>query len=81
MIALLRNWRLVLAAVLAIGITAPAAYWIGYGRGGDAREADLRAQAATDRLNTIADERMRSDEIETLPADDLRRRLNEWVRE
>ena len=75
----LRNWRLVLAGALVLAV--PVAFWAVWHAGGDAREADLRARAAEDRLRVITEERDRTHEIDALPDADLRRRLDEWVRQ
>ena len=79
MIWALRNWRLVLAAVVAVALAWPVAVRIGRWQGAAAREAVLRAEAAEARLQMIEEERNRRDEIQTLDADDLHERLREWV--
>ena len=79
MIWFLRNWRLALTGALVLAV--PLAFWAVWHAGGDAREAELRAEAADARLRTITEERDRGNEIDTLPDADLRRRLDQWVRQ
>lgn len=75
----LRWWRegLILALVLAL----PAALQLGRWQGEASATARMRAEAAETRLRQIEDERTRRDEIQTLAPDDLRRRLDRWLRE
>lgn len=75
----LRWWRegLILALVLAL----PAALQLGRWQGEASATARMRAEAAETRLRQIEDERTRRDEISTLVPDDLRRRLDRWLRE
>lgn len=47
---------------------------------GDARELQLRGTAAQERIDAIARERNRGNEIDRLDDDDLLDRLNRWVR-
>lgn len=81
MIALLRYWRAGLVAVLTAAAVSPPVYWLGYWQGGRATEARLRAEANEARLVWIEEERNRRDDIDTLGDADLRRRLDQWLRE
>lgn len=47
---------------------------------GDARELQLRGTAAQERIDAIARERNRGNEIDRLDEDDLLDRLNRWLR-
>ena len=47
---------------------------------GDAREQQMRGDAAQERVDTIARERNRGNEIDRLDSDDLLDRLHRWVR-
>ena len=75
----LRNWRLALAGALVLAV--PLAYGLGRWQGATTREAELRAEAADQRLRAITEERNRGNEIDRLPDADLRRRLDQWVRQ
>jgi anti-sigma-K factor RskA len=77
--AALRWWREGLIVVLVLAL--PAAMQIGRWQGEASATARLRAEAAETRLRQIEDERTRRDEIQTLAPDDLRRRLDRWLRE
>jgi hypothetical protein len=79
MIWALRNLRLVLAGVLVLAV--PLAFWAIWHAGGDEREAALRARAAEERLRVITEERTQDNEIDALPDADLRRRLDQWMRQ
>lgn len=75
----LRWWREGLIVVLVMAL--PAALQMGRWQGEASTTARLRAEAAEARLRQIEDERTRRDEISTLGPDDLRRRLDRWLRE
>jgi hypothetical protein len=75
----LRHWRVLALAGLVLAV--PLAWGLGRWQGATAREAELRAEAADARLRVITEERNRTHEIDALPDADLRRRLDQWVRQ